>query len=267
MTETVRSADGTSIAYEVQGTGPTLVLVDGAMCFRDSGPMRGVADAIGGALRVVLYDRRGRGASGDTAPYAVEREIEDLGAVVAAVGGPVALFGMSSGGALALRAAAALEAVTRVAVYEPPYMPEPALAGARAYTEALTDALARGDRAAAVEAFLRRVGTPPEAIAGIRRSPGWPFMEALAPTLGYDDAVMGDSRVPDLDGLHAEVLALAGSASPGFLQYGARAVAAATGGRFETLAGETHDLAPAAAAAALIPFVTASGARVPAGRG
>lgn len=267
MTETVRSADGTPIAYEVHGTGPTLVLVDGAMCFRDSGPMRGIADAIGDALRVVLYDRRGRGASGDTAPYAVEREVEDLDAVIAAVSGPVALFGMSSGGALALRAASALAAVTKVAVYEPPYLPEPGLTGARAYTAELSEALARGDRGAAVEAFLRRVGTPPEAIAGIRRSPGRPFMEALAPTLAYDDAVMGDSRVPDLRGLGAEVLALAGSGSPGFLQYGAQAVAAATDGRFEALAGETHDLAPAAAAAALIPFVTASGARVPAGRG
>ncbi|MGN6741860.1 MAG: alpha/beta fold hydrolase, partial [Amnibacterium sp.] len=192
---------------------------------------------------------------GDTPPYAVDREVEDLAALLEAVGGPVALFGMSSGGALALRAAAALEAVTRVAVYEPPYMPEPALDGARAYTAALTAALAAGDRGAAVEAFLRRVGTPEEAIAGIRRSPGWAGMEALAPTLAYDDAAMGDSRVPVLDGLGAEVLALAGGASPGFLQYGACAVAQAAGGRFELLEGEGHGLSPAAAAAALTAFV------------
>jgi pimeloyl-ACP methyl ester carboxylesterase len=185
----------------------------------------------------------------------VEREVEDLAALADAVGGPVALFGMSSGGGLALRAAAALDAVTRVAVYEPPYMPEPALAGARAYTAELTAALAAGDRGAAVEAFLRRVGTPQEAIAGIRRSPGWPGMEAMAPTLAYDDAAMGDSRVPSLDGLEAEVLALAGGASPGFLQYGARAVAESAGGRFELLEGETHGLSPAAAAATLTAFV------------
>lgn len=257
LTETARSADGTAIAYEVHGAGPTLVLVDGAMCFRDGGPMRGIAQAIGDDLRVVLYDRRGRGASGDTAPFAVEREVEDLAAVVDAVGGPVALFGMSSGGALALRAAAALDAVTRVAVYEPPFMPEQAAAGAAAYTAELTEVLDRGDRGAAVEAFLRRVGMPPEAVAGMRHSPGWPGMEALAPTLAYDDAAMGDSRVPALDGLHAEVLALAGGGSPGFLQYGARTVAEVAGGRFEVLPNETHDISPAAAAAALVPFVAA----------
>jgi pimeloyl-ACP methyl ester carboxylesterase len=257
MTETVRSTDGTPIAYEVHGTGPTLVLVDGAMCFRDGGPMRGIAAAIGDDLRVVLYDRRGRGASGDTAPFAVEREIEDLAALAEAVGGPIALFGISSGGALALRAAAALDAVTRVAVYEPPFMPEPAVAGAAAYTAELTEALGSGDRGAAVGAFLRRVGMPPEAVAGVRHSPGWAGMEALAPTLAYDDAAMGDSRVPGLHGLRAEVLALAGGGSPAFLQYGARSVAEATGGRFELLPNETHDVSPTAAAAALVPFVAA----------
>ncbi len=256
MTDTVQSADGTAIAYEVHGAGPVLVLVDGAMCFRDSGPMRGIADAIGDRLRVVLYDRRGRGASGDTAPYAVEREIEDLAAIIDAVGAPAALFGISSGGALALRAAAALDAVTRVAVYEPPYMPEPAVAGAHAYTAELTDALGRGDRGAAVEAFLRRVGLPPEAVAGMRHSPAWAGMEALAPTLAYDDAAMGDGRVPRFDGLAAPVLALAGGASPDFLQYGARAVAETAGGRFDVLDGQTHDIAPGVAAAALIDFVS-----------
>ena len=256
MTETVRSADGTAIAYEARGAGPVVVLVDGAMCFRDSGPMRGIADAIGDRLRVVLYDRRGRGASGDTAPYAVEREIEDLAAIIDAVGGPVALFGMSSGGALALRAAASLDSVARVAVYEPPYMPEPAVAGAQAYTAELAEALGRGDRGAAVEAFLGRVGLPPQAVAGMRHSPGWPGMEALAPTLAYDDTAMGDSRVPTFEREDAEVLALAGGASPDFLQYGARAVAEATGGRFELLDGQTHDIAPDAAATALIPFVS-----------
>jgi pimeloyl-ACP methyl ester carboxylesterase len=256
QTDTVQSADGTAIAYEVHGAGPVLVLVDGAMCFRGSGPMRGIAEAIGDRLRVVLYDRRGRGASGDTAPYAVEREVEDLAAIIDAVGAPAALFGMSSGGALALRAAAVLDAVTRVAVYEPPFMPEPAVAGAQTYTAELTDALGRGDRGAAVEAFLRRVGMPAQAVAGMRHSPAWAGMEALAPTLAYDDTGMGDSRVPTFDTWDTPVLALAGSASPDFMRYGAAAVAEATGGRFEVLDGQTHDVAPVAAAAALIPFVS-----------
>jgi pimeloyl-ACP methyl ester carboxylesterase len=256
MTESVRSADGTSIAYEVHGTGPILVVVDGAMCFRDSGPSRGIAQAIGDALQVVRYDRRGRGESGDTAPFAVEREIEDLAAILEAVGdGPATLFGISSGGALALRAAAALDAVTRVAVYEPPFMPEQALAGAAAYTAELTEALGRGDRGAAVDAFLRRVGVPEQAVAGMRHSPAWPVMEAIASTLAYDDAAMGDSRVPPLDLSRVDVLALAGGASPAFLQHGAQAVAEAFGGRFEALEGQTHDVDPAALAAALVPFV------------
>lgn len=255
MTEFVQSGDGTAIAYEVHGTGPTVVLVDGAMCFRGSGPMRGIAGAAGDELRVVLYDRRGRGRSGDSAAFAVEREIEDLAAIADAVGGPAALFGMSSGGALALRAAAALDAVERVAVYEPPFMPQQALDGARAYTAELGESLGRGDRAAAVEAFLRRVGVPPETVAGIRHSPAWAGMETLAPTLAYDDAAMGDGRVPSFEGLDAEVLALAGGDSPPLLQYGSRAVAEAAGGRFELLPGQTHDITPASAAEALVAFL------------
>jgi pimeloyl-ACP methyl ester carboxylesterase len=255
MTSFVQSADGTPIAYEVQGTGPTIVLVDGAMCFRGVGPMRSLAAALGHALRVVVYDRRGRGESADTLPSGVDREIQDLAAIAEAVGEPLTLFGMSSGGALSLRAAAALDAITRVAVYEPPFMPEQAITGAVAYTTALADALACGDRGGAVEAFLLRVGTPPQAISGIRRSPAWAGMEKIAPTLAYDDAAMGDSRVPPMNGLSAEVLALAGSASPGFLQYGARAVAEVTGGRFELLTGETHDVSPATAAESLIRFL------------
>ncbi len=134
-------------------------------------------------------------------------------------------------------------------------MPEQAVQAPRPAAPELTEALAHDDRGAAVEAFLRRVGMPPEAVAGMRHSPGWAGMEALAPTLAYDDAAMGDSRVPALDGLRAAVLALAGGGSPGFLQYGARTVAEAAGGRFELLPNETHDISPAAAAAALVPFV------------
>ncbi|THG30056.1 alpha/beta fold hydrolase [Naasia lichenicola] len=255
MTEFATSADGTRIGFHVHGDGPVLLLVDGAMCSRAGGPMPAIAEAIGDTRRVVVYDRRGRGESGDTAPYAVEREIEDVAAIGAAVGGPLALFGISSGGALALRAAGALSIVTRVAVYEPPFMPEPALAGARTYTAELARALRHGDRGAAVEAFLRRVGVAPDAVVGVRRSPAWPGMEALAPTLAYDDAVMGDSRVPDLTSLRADVLALAGGASPDFLHYGAQTVAARSGGRFEVLAHQTHDITPAAAAEALADFL------------
>ena len=120
------SRDGTAIAFDRMGEGPPLVLVDGALSHRGLGPMRGLADALAADFAVYRYDRRGRGESGDTAPYAVAREVEDLEAVIAQAGGAAAVFGISSGGALALEAAASGLPATRLALYEPPYGVEPA---------------------------------------------------------------------------------------------------------------------------------------------
>ncbi|WP_431247212.1 alpha/beta fold hydrolase [Leifsonia xyli] len=260
---TVTSADGTSIAYEQEGDGPAIVLVDGALCFRDAGPMRSIAEALRGRLTVVLYDRRGRGASSDSLAdpaaraEAVAREIEDLAALIDAAGGSARLFGMSSGGGLALAATAALGAdrVPAVAVYEPPYLPDPMLPSAEAYTRQLLDALAADDPAAAVELFLRRVGVPEAGIEGMRYSPGWEATLALAPTLGYDDAAMGDSRVPDdlLQAIRVPVLGLAGEQTPDFLRLGAEGVASgAQDGTFEIVAGQTHDVSGEALAPHLL---------------
>ncbi|WP_285117247.1 alpha/beta hydrolase [Leifsonia sp. fls2-241-R2A-40a] len=264
---TLTSSDGSTIAYEIDGSGPAIVLVDGATCFRDAGPMRPIAAALRERLTVVLYDRRGRGESSDrladpsARADAVAREIEDLAALVDAVGGSATLFGMSSGGALALAATAALgaERVPRVAVYEPPYLPDSMLPSAEAYTRELAGALAADDRAAAVELFLRRVGVPEAGIEGMRNSPGWESTLALAPTLAYDDAAMGDSRVPDdlLQAVSVPVLALAGEQTPGFLRVGAEGVASgAQDGDFEVVAGQTHDVSGEAVAPHLIRFVT-----------
>lgn len=265
---TVTSSDGSSIAYELDGTGPAVILVDGAMCFRDAGPMRPIAQALRDRLTVVLYDRRGRGASTDALAdpaqraLAVAREIDDIAALSDAAGGRAALFGMSSGGALALAAAAALGAdrVPRVAVYEPPYLPDPMLPSAEAYTAQLQAALAQGDREGAVELFLRRVGVPEAGIAGMRQSPGWEATLALAPTLAYDDAAMGDSRVPDdlLQAIAVPVLALAGEQTPDFLRLGAEGVAAgAQDGTYEVVPGQTHDVSADAVAPYLVRFFTA----------
>lgn len=263
---TLTSSDGTTIAYELVGSGPAVILIDGALCFRDAGPMRPIAEALRGRLSVVLYDRRGRGESDDALAdpsaraEAVAREIDDLAALVDVAGGTAALFGMSSGGALALAAAAALgpDRVPRVAVYEPPYLPDPLLASAQAYTHDLLAALADGDRAAAVELFLRRVGVPEAGIEAMRRSPGWDATLALAPTLAYDDAAMGESRVPDelLQAITVPVLGLAGEQSPDFLRLGAEAVASgAQDGTVETVAGQTHDVAADALAPHLLRFL------------
>jgi pimeloyl-ACP methyl ester carboxylesterase len=258
---TLLSPDGTTIAFETVGSGPALILVDGATCFRDSGPMRPIADALSGRFEVVLYDRRGRGASSDTLPFAVQREIEDLSALIDRVGGSALLFGISSGAALVLAAAEALgsEKVTGIALFEPPFMQPAALPSAAAYTAALNAALAAGDRAAAVELFLGRVGLPAQAIDGMRHSPAWPGMEAIAPTLAYDDAAMGDSAVPvDRAGrIRVPSLALVGGASPEFLRYGVEQVAAAIPhANVVILEGQTHDVAAEAVAPALVDFFT-----------
>jgi pimeloyl-ACP methyl ester carboxylesterase len=258
---TVTSADHTTIAYETAGSGPAVVLVDGATCFRDSGPMRPIAEALAGSTTVVIYDRRGRGQSDDTLPYALEREIEDIAALIDAVGAPVMLFGMSSGGALALEAAVALgpERVQRLAVYEPPFLPEEALDSAAAYTRELTEALAAGDRERAVELFLNRVGVPAGAIDGMRRSPGWATLLGIAPTLAYDDAALGNSAVPVelAAALRVPALALGGGASPAFLRYGAESLAdAVPDGEYVTLEGQTHDVSADAIAPVLAAFAT-----------
>jgi hypothetical protein len=257
------SADGTEIAYEIVGSGPPVVLVDGAMCFRDSGPMRPIAAALSDRLAIGLYDRRGRGASGDTAPFSVNREIEDVAAVIEALGGAAGVFGISSGGALALHAAAALgpATVTAVGVYEVPFVPEPMRAGAAGYTRGLAAALAADDRESALRLFFGRVGVPDEAIEGMSRSPFWPASLAIAPTLAYDDAAMADSAIPAglVRGLRIPVLGLAGEASPDFLRYGARGVAeAAAYGRFELVAGQTHAIEADAVTPHLTRFFAAS---------
>lgn len=254
----VHSPDGTRIAYETQGTGPAIILVDGAMCHRDSGPMRAVAAGLAPARTVVLYDRRGRGASGDTLPYAVDREIEDIAALITAVGAPVALLGMSSGGALAALAAARLGGdVTDLVVYEAPFMPEPARPAADAYAAELGSVLAAGDRDGAVGAFLTRVGMPGPAVEGMKSSPAWQGMTAIAPTLGYDAAVMGDSSIPaGLASITARTLSLGGSASPGFMTWGAHGIAQLIpGAELDILEGQGHGVDPAVLADRVTAFL------------
>ncbi|HEV8174641.1 MAG TPA: alpha/beta hydrolase, partial [Actinoplanes sp.] len=119
---TVTSADGTTIAYETLGSGPALILVDGAMCYRDFGPARGLAKALADSYTVYIYDRRGRGGSGNTLPWSPAREVDDLAALLAAAGGSAYLFGCSSGAVLAADAANVLPGFTKLALYEPPFI-------------------------------------------------------------------------------------------------------------------------------------------------
>ncbi len=251
--DTVTSADGTPIAFVREGSGPALILIDGAMCYSTNGPMPGLAARLTDRFTVYRYDRRGRGASGDTRPYAVDREIEDLAALVAHAGGTAYGCGISSGGALALRSAAAGVPWRRLALFEVPYT------GAKSgYSEALAGLLADGRRGDAVELFMTTVGVPAQVIAGMRGGPAWPAFEAIAPTLAYDDAVLGDGTVP-VDEAAAAVkvptLVLDGGASPAWLRDASVALAAAVpDGARRTLPDQTHDVSPDALAPVLAEF-------------
>lgn len=256
MDKETLSRDGTPIAYERTGQGPAVILISGAMS--TGGTVAPLAGPLSDRFGVIAYDRRGRGESGDTAPYAVAREVEDLAALIEATGGDAALYGISSGGALALEAAASGLPVRQVAVYETPFADHGGGAEERAeYTENLTAALTEGRRGDAVELFLRLTGMAEEMIQGARHSPMWPGMEAVAPSLAYDNAVMGDGLVPRdrLASITVPVLAVAGGASPGWLREATRAVAeAAPKGTYRSLEGQTHMVDPKALAPVLADF-------------
>src|ERR671916_3401090 len=190
----VTSRDCTPIAFDRLGDGPPVILVCGAMC--DRALMRPTAEELAKRFTVFNYDRRGRGDSGDTAPYAVQREIEDIGALVAEAGGTAAAYGHSSGAGLVLHAAAHGLPIAKIVLHDPPYAPdgdEEARRIAREYGEKLKAILSEGRRGDAVELFMRLVGMPREMIEGMRRTPRWAELEALAPTLAYDSEVMGDA--------------------------------------------------------------------------
>lgn len=263
MDKKVLSRDGTPLAYERHGDGPAGVLVGGALC--TGATLAPLARALSDRFGAVTYDRRGRGASGDTAsPCSVAREVEDIAALIGACGGGAALYGVSSGGALALRAAASGLPVDAVAVYETPFTLHEDGGRRREYTGRLAELLARDRRGDALELFMTLTGMSPEMIAGARRSPGWAGMEAIAPTLAYDDAVMGDGLLPrELPAsLPMPVLSVAGGASPAWMRESARAVAdAAPRGTYRVLEGQTHAVEAAVLAPLLAEFFDHRGSR------
>ena len=250
------SRDGTPIAFDRLGAGPVLVLVDGALSHRRLGVMAGLAAAAASDFTVYRYDRRGRGDSGDTAPYSVAREVEDLEAVIAAAGGSASVCGLSSGAALALEAAARGAAVAKLVLYEPPFSVEPEdPEQARAYRERLDALLADGRRGDAVEWFLAHAGVPAEALAAMRAEPQWPQFEAVAPTLAYDHAALGDGTVPRERAARvtAPTLVANGGESPNFFREAAQATAdAIPGGRHAVLEGQAWGQVEAGALAGLL---------------
>jgi pimeloyl-ACP methyl ester carboxylesterase len=188
------SADGTVIAFTAQGEGDPLIIIDGATAYPAINPTdEEVGRLLGDEFRTYAYDRRGRGQSTDTAPYAVEREIEDLAALIDVAGAPATVFGWSSGAVLALDAAVAGLPIARLALFEPPFVVDDSRPPLPAdYVERLDAAVAAGRPGDAAELFLTAsVGLPAEAVDGIRQSEFWPVMEAVAPTIAYDGRIMG----------------------------------------------------------------------------
>jgi pimeloyl-ACP methyl ester carboxylesterase len=260
---TLSSPDGTTIAYDQQGGGTALILVDGALTVHSSGSGAELARLLAPHFTVYGFDRRGRGQSGDTPPYAVDREIDDIEALIDQAGGPAFLYGHSSGGPLAMRAAIRLGSkVSKLAMYEPPYNNDPGAQQAWSqYLSQLAAALAEGRRGDAVALFMRLIGTPAEQVDRMRGAPSWAGWEAVAPTLAYDHAaVLGEPwSVPA--GLAARVrvpaLVMAGDASLPFMPGAARALSQAIPqGELRTLKGQTHEVNPGVLAPVLVEFFT-----------
>ena len=255
----VHSSDGTAIAFDRLGDGPPVILVCGGSTDRMANAP--LAELLAEHFTVFNYDRRGRGDSGDTAPYAVEREVEDIDAVIAAAGGSASVFGTSSGGALALEAAASGLAITKLALWEPPFSLDESRRPPADQVERYDEMIAAGRRGDAVEFFMTKVvGLPPEFVAYARTQPFWQAQEALAHTLAYDATIMGDYSLPTERAavVTAPTLVMAGEASFSFMRETAGALAEVIpDAQTLILDDQRHNVAPGALAPVLREFFRA----------
>ena len=255
--QTVTSKDGTRLAAEVTGTGPAIVLICGGSVDRHAND--GLAASLSADFTVWNFDRRGRGDSADTPPYAVQREIEDVEAVIAAAGGHAHLYGTSSGAGLALETSAAGAPVDRLVLWEPPYNVDPAGRPPADTVEQLDRMIAEGRRDDAATFFMvDMVRMPPEFAAFARTQPWWAGQLALAHTLAYDARVMGDYSVPTETAARVTVptIILTGGSSFPFFRPTAEALAAAMpDARTAVLDGQEHNVDPAVLGPAMKEFL------------
>jgi pimeloyl-ACP methyl ester carboxylesterase len=252
----VTSSDGTTIAFDRMGEGPPVILVGGGSTDRMSNAP--LAAQLASSLTVFNYDRRGRGDSGDTQPYAVEREVEDIDALTREAGGSAFLYGTSSGAALALEAAASGLPITKLALWEPPFILDKDRRPPTDQVERYNEMIAQGRRGDAVEYFMTSVvGLPPEFVADARTQPWWSGQEAVAHTLAYDATIMGDYSLPvgRAASVRAPTLVIAGGSDFPWMRETAQALAdALPDGHIRVLEGQGHNVDPAVLAPALAEF-------------
>lgn len=259
----VTSKDGTIITYDRIGKGPTIILVDGALQYRafDQGTVQ-LANLLKDHFTVYYYDRRGRGDSTDTQPYAIEREIEDIEALINIAGGCTFIFGISSGGALAMEATIKLDnKIRKLAVYEVPYnSDENARQAWKEYRQRLNELLNAGNKKDALALFMMLTGMPADQVPEMHKHPMWPMLEAVAHTLAYDAAILGEDASVPLERaarIAVPTLIMAGEASYPFMHTTAKALAnAIPNAQHLTLKGQTHEVAAEAIAPVLIGFFT-----------
>ena len=256
--ETVTSKDGTTIAFDRLGSGPPVVLVCGGSVDRTADAA--IAQELASDFTVFNYDRRGRGDSGDTLSYAIDREVEDIEAVIGAAGGSAFLWGSSSGAVLALIAAESVP-VTKLALWEPPFIPDDLPRPPEDQVSQYETMVAEGRRGDAVEYFMTKIiGMPAEVVAGARTQPWWAATEALAHTLAYDARIMGDYSIPKDRAASVKVptMVIAGGADFPWMRQTAETLAAALpDGQVRILVGQGHDVDPGVLAPVLREFFKA----------
>jgi pimeloyl-ACP methyl ester carboxylesterase len=258
---TVTSKDGTTISYERLGQGKPVILVDGALCSREFGPSRKLAKLLAERFTVFVYDRRGRGDSGDTRPYSPQREVEDIAALIEAAGGPVSLYGCSSGAGLALESTASGLPVERLALYEPPYMvmdsgPKPP----PDYQQQLERMIAEDRRGDAVKYFMRDViGMPAPMVFIMGMLPMMSGLKAVAHTIPYDTALMNGWAIPKrAASIKTPTLVMDGEKTDVRLRASVAAVTATIpNARRKSLQGQTHNVSAEAMAPELLAFFAA----------
>lgn len=266
-TETVRSKDGTTIAFSRVGTGPSLIFVDGAMCHRDFGPAGSTAKALASHFTVFTYDRRGRGESGNTQPYSVEREVEDIAALIQVAGGSAFVVGVSSGAALALESANRGLAIESLALYEAPFIVDDTREPlADDYLPRLEQMIVEGRRGAAVKHFMKAVQVPAIVVLLMQIMPSWRKLKAVAPTLVHDMTIVeryqrGKPLPSDRwSSVKVRTLVMDGGKSPAWMRNAQRALAEAIpGATTRTLEGQTHMVNANVLGSAVVEFFQRAG--------